>query len=142
MATIRKFEDLEIWQLARELNLEIFPILEKLHELRMFELKNQLERSAGSVMDNIAEGYERDGTREFIQFLAISKGSLGEVRSQLYRAMDRKVIDAERNNYLQEKCLTLASKITKFITYLNNSDMRGNKFKKDSKLQIISSKDL
>ncbi|MFY8185141.1 MAG: four helix bundle protein [Bacteroidia bacterium] len=142
MATIRKFEDLEIWQLARELNLEIFPILEKLHELRMFELKNQLERSAGSVMDNIAEGYERDGTREFIQFLAISKGSLGEVRSQLYRAMDRKVIDAERNNYLQEKCLTLASKIAKFITYLNNSDMRGNKFKKDSKLQIISSKDL
>lgn len=56
--------------------------------------------------------------------------------------MDRKVIDAERNNYLQEKCLTLASKIAKFITYLNNSDMRGNKFKKDSKLQIISSKDL
>lgn len=142
MATIRKFEDLEIWQLARELNLEIFPILEKLDELRMFELKNQLERSAGSVMDNIAEGYERDGTIEFIQFLAISKGSLGEVRSQLYRAMDRKVIDAERNNYLQEKCLTLASKIAKFITYLNNSDMRGNKFKKDSKLQIISSKDL
>lgn len=142
MATIRKFEDLEIWQLARELNLEIFPILEKLDELRMFELKNQLERSAGSVMDNIAEGYERDETVEFIQFLAISKGSLGEVRSQLYRAMDRKVIDAERNNYLQEKCLTLASKIAKFITYLNNSDMRGNKFKKDSKLQIISSKDL
>ena len=142
MATIRKFEDLEIWQLARELNLEIFPILEKLHELRMFELKNQLERSAGSVMDNIAEGYERDGNKEFRQFLAISKGQLGEVRSQLYRAMDRKVIDAERNNYLQEKCLTLASKIAKFITYLNNSDMRGNKFKKDSKLQIISSKDL
>lgn len=74
MATIRKFEDLEIWQLARELNLEIFPILEKLHELRMFELRNQLERSAGSVMDNIAEGYERDGNKEFRQFLAISKG--------------------------------------------------------------------
>ena len=84
MATIKRFEDLDIWQLARELNIKITPLLDKLNERRSYELKSQLDRSAGSVMDNIAEGFERDGNREFIQFLAISKGSLGEVRSQLF----------------------------------------------------------
>ena len=89
MATIKTFEDIDAWQLSRQLNNKIIPLLEKLNESRNYELKNQLDRSAGSVMDNIAEGFERDGNREFIQFLAISKGSLGEVRSQLYRAFDR-----------------------------------------------------
>jgi len=83
MATIKRFEDLDIWQIARELNIKILPLLDKLNESRNYELKSQLDRSAGSVMDNISEGFERDGNREFIQFLAISKGSLGEVRSQL-----------------------------------------------------------
>lgn len=141
MATIKKFEDLEIWQLARELNCEVAPILEKLEEARLFGLKNQLDNSSGSVMDNIAEGFERDGNREFIQFLAISKGSLGEVRSQLYRVMDRKIIDEKRNEALQEKCLTLAAKTGRLITYLNNSNIKGNKFKKNNE-QIVSSKDL
>lgn len=123
---------MEIWQLARELNKDISSILVKLDEQRLFGLKNQLDNSAGSVMDNIAEGYERDGNREFIQFLAISKGSLGEVRSQLYRVLDRKIIEANQNNLLQEKCLTLAGKISRFITYLNNSGIKGNKFRQTS----------
>lgn len=93
MATIKKFEDLEIWQSARKLNKEVCPILDSLQEHKHFKLKEQLDGSAGSVMDNIAEGFERDGNREFIQFLAISKGSLGEVRSQLYRAYDKSVIN-------------------------------------------------
>jgi four helix bundle protein len=73
MATIKKFEDLEIWQFARRLNKEVCPILNSLYETRNFKLKDQLDASAGSVMDNIAEGFERDGNREFTQFLAISK---------------------------------------------------------------------
>lgn len=130
MATIKRFEDLEVWQLARELNIKITPLLDKLSEVKNYDLKSQLDRSAGSVMDNISEGFERDGNREFIQFLAISKGSLGEVRSQLYRTLDRNFIEKEKHDVLQEECLVLAGKLGKFISYLNNSEIRGNKFKK------------
>jgi four helix bundle protein len=130
MATIKKFEDLDVWQLARQLNVKIVPLLEKLSESKNYDLKSQLDRSAGSVMDNISEGFERDGNREFIQFLAISKGSLGEVRSQLYRTLDRKFLAKEEHDLLQEECLLLAGKLGKFISYLNNSEIRGNKFKK------------
>ncbi|MBK6985719.1 MAG: four helix bundle protein [Bacteroidetes bacterium] len=130
MATIKKFEDLDVWQLARQLNIKIVPLLEKLSEAKNYDLKSQLDRSAGSVMDNISEGFERDGNREFIQFLAISKGSLGEVRSQLYRTLDRRFLEKEEHDLLQEECLLLAGKLGKFISYLNNSEIRGNKFKK------------
>ena len=130
MATIKRFEDLEIWQLARELNKQVLPILGVLNETKNYDLKSQLDRSAGSVMDNIAEGFERDGNREFIQFLAISKASLGEVRSQLYRVLDRNVIDEQKQTELNEYCLVLATKIAKFISYLNNSSYKGSKFKK------------
>ena len=130
MATIKRFEDLDVWQLARQLNIKIIPLLEKLSEAKNYDLKSQLDRSAGSVMDNISEGFERDGNREFIQFLAISKGSLGEVRSQLYRTLDRNFIEKEKHDLFQEECLLLASKLGKFISYLINSDIKGNKFKK------------
>lgn len=88
MATIKKFEDIEIWQLARKLNKEMYPFLKSLIETKNYELNKQMEKAAGSIMDNVAEGFERDGTHEFIQFLAISKGSIGEIQSQLYRALD------------------------------------------------------
>lgn len=131
MATIKKFEDLEIWQMARELNKKTAPILEKLEERKCYKLKEQLDGAAGSVMDNIAEGFERDGNREFIQFLAISKGSLGEVKSQLYRTFDRNCIEKEKHDLLQEECNVLASKIANFMSYLNKTSFRGNKFKKE-----------
>ena len=132
MATIKRFEDLDIWQLARELNIKITPLLDKLNERRSYELKSQLDRSAGSVMDNIAEGFERDGNREVIQFLAISKGSLGEVRSQLFRALDRDFLEKESHERLNANCLALAGKIANFIKYLNSTELKGNKFKKET----------
>jgi four helix bundle protein len=141
MASIKNFEDLEIWQLARKLNQEISGILEVLDSKRSYELKNQLDRSAGSIMDNIAEGFERNGNREFIQFLAIAKGSLGEVRSQLYRVEDRKYIESEKLHLLQEECLSLANRIGKFITYLNKSEIRGSKFiRSENKISEINPK--
>ena len=133
MATIKRFEDLEVWQLARELNIKITPIFNKLNEAKSYELKNQLDRSSGSDMDNIAEGFERDGNRELIQFLAIAKGSLGEVRSQLYRIFDRNFLEKQNHDLLQEDCLQLGSKLGKFISYLNNSSIKGNKFKNQTK---------
>jgi four helix bundle protein len=93
MATITDFEELEIWQLARQLNKDIYPLLVNLQEGKNFELKGQLAGSAGSVMDNVSEGFEKHENKEFVQFLSISKGSLGEVRSQLHLAYDRNFID-------------------------------------------------
>ena len=74
MGTVKRFEELVIWQMARKMNKDIIPILDRLQDGRQWELKRQLDDALGSVMDNIAEGFERGGNREFIQFLAMSKG--------------------------------------------------------------------
>jgi len=129
MSTVKKFEDLEVWKMARELCQEIFQIT--LHEAfaRDYDLKYQIRDSSGSVMDNIAEGFERDGTREFVQFLSISKGSSGESRSQLYRALDRNYITNEQFERLSQKTIDLGRKISNLMIYLKNSEIKGNKFK-------------
>ena len=90
MATIRKFEDLEIWQLTRQLSQQVLFISKNTELKNDYRFKNQIKASSGSVMDNIAEGFERDGNLEFRQYLSIAKGSFGEVRSQCYRLFDSK----------------------------------------------------
>ena len=129
MATINRFEDLEIWQEARRLAKEIYILSEETKLKTDFKLKEQIKGSSGSVMDNIAEGFERDGNLEFRQFLSIAKGSSGESRSQIYRLYDYGIIDEEKFNELKNDYLTLSSKIKNFITYLNKQDFKGNKFK-------------
>ena len=128
MATITKFEDLEIWQEARKLSKEVF-ILSKETDLKTdFRFKEQIKASSGSVMDNIAEGFERDGNLEFRQFLSIAKGSAGETRSQIYRLYDCEYISEEQFKDLKDKYENLSGKIKNFITYLNKKDFKGNKF--------------
>ncbi len=128
MATITKFEDLEIWQEARKLSKEII-FLSKNTELKKdFKFNAQIKDSSGSVMDNIAEGFERNGNLEFRQFLSIAKGSAGETRSQLYRAYDNNYIDEEKLKYLVTEYEKLSVKIHNFITYLNKKDFKGTKF--------------
>jgi four helix bundle protein len=128
MATITKFEDLEIWQEARKLANEVF-ILSKETDLKTdFRFKEQIKASSGSVMDNIAEGFERDGNLEFRQFLSIAKGSAGETRSQIYRLFDCEYISEEQFKDLKNKYENLSGKIKNFITYLNKKDFKGNKF--------------
>ena len=93
-----------------------------------YELKNQLIGPSGSIMDNIAEGFERDGNLEFRQFLSIAKGSAGETRSQIYRLYDCEYISEEQFKELKNKYEKLSGKIKNFITYLNKKDFKGNKF--------------
>ncbi|MFZ1528512.1 MAG: four helix bundle protein [Ferruginibacter sp.] len=95
MATIEKFEEIISWQEARRLNQKIGNIIDSGRFEKNFRLIAQVDGSAGSIMDNIAEGFERSGNREFIQFLYIAKGSCGEFRSQLYKAFDRNYITQE-----------------------------------------------
>ena len=128
MATITKFEDLEILQEARKLAKEVF-ILSKETDLKTdFRFKEQIKASSGSVMDNIAEGFERDGNLEFRQFLSVAKGSAGETRSQIYRLYDCEYISEEQFKDLKNKYENLSGKIKNFITYLNKKDFKGNKF--------------
>lgn len=129
MATYKNFEDLEIWQLARELCNEVYGIIESSNLKNNYRLCNQIDGSSGSIMDNIAEGFERGGNKEFVQFLYISKASCGETRSQLYRVLDRKFINQEKFETLKEKTIALGKKIGGFITYLENSDFKGSKYK-------------
>ena len=127
MATINNFEDLEIWQNARELCKKINQYC--LHNPKFLNHdKNQIDRSSASIMDNIAEGFEREGNKEFVNFLTMSKGSAGEVRSQLIRAFDRNYIDEEVFSFLKSETISLSKKLSGFINYLKNSEHKGNKF--------------
>ena len=130
MATITTFEELDIWQLGREICQDVWDKFENSALGKDFELKNQMNRSSGSIMDNIAEGFERNGRKEFIQFLSYSKGSCGELRSQLYRAFDRKHITEEEFEFLKEKTITESKKIGSFMSYLLKSENNGSKFNK------------
>lgn len=128
MSTIKSFEELEIWKMARLLCQDIFLITRYDLFSKDFGLKNQINNSSGSVMDNIAEGFERDGTKEFIQFLSIAKASCGECRSQLYRSLDRSYITMPEFETISKKTLVLGSKISNLMDYLRKSDIRGNKY--------------
>ena len=129
MATIQKFEDLEVWQKARILANKIYELTFIKLIADDFRLKDQMRGSSGSIMDNIAEGFERSSRLEFINSLGIAKGEAGELKSQLYRALDAKYISEltfkELYNYADE----LTKMITSFINYLNNSKIKGQKFK-------------
>ena len=130
MATITKFEELEVWQLARELAKEIFEVMTTSENFaKDFKLRDQINGSSGSVMDNIAEGFERGGRNEFINFLTYSKGSAGEVKSQLYRALDRKYITQAQFEGLYQKADLIGKKTGSFINYLNKSEHKGIKYK-------------
>ncbi len=129
MGKTQKFEDLEIWRLAREICLQIEYLIQKTNLKTNYSLKNQMDRSSGSIMDNIAEGFERNGNREFINFLSIANGSAGEVKSQSYRAFDKKLITQEQHLQLNEMIELVKNKIGAMMNYLNNCEIKGLKFK-------------
>ncbi len=129
MGTIRQFEDLDAWQASRTLATEIYTASSTGTFSRDFGLKNQIRRSAVSAMSNIAEGFERDGNREFLHFLAMAKGSCGELRSQLFVALDQKYISDETYRSLYQEAIRLSSLISGLMRYLRQTKIAGTKFK-------------
>ncbi len=129
MATINKFEELETWQLARSLYQKISALSIKLRDLKEFRFAEQIKSSAGSIMDNIAEGFERNSRLEFVNSLGISKGECGELKSQLYRCLDDQYITTSEFKNLYSEADIVSKKIASFIIYLNVTQIKGLKFK-------------
>lgn len=130
MGKIEKFEDIEAWQLSRKICQKIEILFTSTSLGSNFALRNQMEKSSGSIMDNIAEGYGRGGNLEFHNFLSYSKGSAAELRSQLYRSHDKNLISTNQFNDLNTDCELVENKIGAFMHYLRKSNVKGIKFKK------------
>jgi len=128
MATIKRFEDLKCWQESRVLAQLVFEAFLKDNRVKDYALINQINAASGSVMDNIAEGFERDGKKEFNQFLSIAKASCGEVRSQLYRALDRNYLSQDQFNELFKRTEGTSQLIGGMMRYLKDSEYSGTKF--------------
>lgn len=115
MATIEKFEDIIAWQKAEELSLRVYAAFRVSKD---YSFRDQIQRAAVSVMNNIAEGFERKGNKEFRKFLYISKGSCGEVRSMLYLALKLEYIDSKEYSYISELSLEISRMLSGFIKKL------------------------
>ena len=126
---VQKFEDLAIFQMARALCKEVYAITREGEFKFDSRFVQQIRAASGSIMDNIAEGYERDGNKEFVNFLYIAKGSCGEVRSQVIRALDAGFITKEKYEPLYNDCKNLSIAIARFIRPLKESDITGLKYK-------------
>jgi four helix bundle protein len=129
MATIKRFEDIEAWKKARELTREVYRHSMVGSFSKDFGLRGQMRRATVSIMSNIAEGFERGGTKEFIQFLSVAKGSVGEIESQLYVALDQSYIGADQFASLKSLAGLTKRLIGGLIGYLRQSGLKGVKYK-------------
>ena len=134
MAIIEGFEDIQAWKTCRILAKEIYQETSRAPLSRDFGFRDQIRRAAVSGMSNIAEGFERGGNKEFHQFLSMAKGSVGEVRSQLYVALDVGYIGKKDFDRLFAIADEAGRLIGGFMSYLEKSDHKGPKFKKTDKL--------
>ena len=138
MATWEKIEDIEIWRETRNLCNKIWDLIQNTSLQNDFKLRDQMSGSSGSIMDNIAEGFGREGNNEFNQFLSYSIGSCSELRSQLYRCLDRKYIDEHTFNLLNNDVLTITKRIKTLMNYLKDSPYKENKFKEPFEQYLLS----
>lgn len=128
MSHYKTFEEMEIYVLARKLSNDVWYLIVHTPLGNDFKLRDQINASSGSVMDNIAEGFGRGGNREFINFLSYSRGSCLETRSQIIRAYDRRHISSDAYQELHDATLNLENQISRFISYLKKSTRKGSKF--------------
>ena len=135
------FEDLEVWKAARALTNKIYGITKDVAFSKDFGLRDQIRRASVSIMSNIAEGYERGGNQELIQFLSIAKGSCGEVRCQLYIAGDQNYINQNELKPLVEHCKRISIMINNFMEHLKGSRCKGSKYKMPEKKSMKETMD-
>jgi len=128
MATIKSFEEIEVWQKAKRLTSLIYRVSNRSPFAKDFALKEQIRKASSSIMSNIAEGFERSGRKEFIQFLSIAKGSAGEVRSILYVAYDQQYFSKPEFDELFSLTKEIGCMIYGWIQYLKKTRIPGNKF--------------
>ena len=131
---VKNFEDLEIWKDARRLTKAIYRMTKDGGFAKDFALRDQIRRAAVSVMSNIAEGFERGGNQEFIQFLHVAKASCGEVRSHLYVALDQSYVDQKDCDAASQSFRRLSIMISNLIDYLKRSSLKGPKYKASDQL--------
>ena len=129
MATFKRFEEIDAWKKSRELTKRVYALSRVGAFARDFALRDQIRRASVSIMSNIAEGYDRSGTGEFVQFLAIAKGSAAEVKCQLYIALDENYIDESTFNDLSTLVTEIGSMIGGLMIYLRRSGIKGTKYK-------------
>jgi four helix bundle protein len=129
MATFTSFEKIECWQKARALTKRVYQVSSRGYFLNDYSLRNQIRRASVSIMSNIAEGFDRSGTREFIQFLATAKASAAEVRCQLYVALDQNYITSLEFGELSALAAETGRMTGGLIRYLKNSRFKGDKYK-------------
>ena len=129
MGNVKSFEDLIAFQKARELCKEIYAITNIAPFKNDYRFVQQIRAAAGSVMDNIAEGFERDGNKEFVNFLYIAKGSCGEVKSQILRASDVGFVGTEKAKVLYQSCKEIGKLLYSLISSIKNSEMSGKKYR-------------
>ena len=130
MPRIQRFEDIESWKIARTVTRNIYEMTNRGNFARDFGLRDQIRRSCVSVMANVAEGFERDGDKEFVNFLSIAKGSAGETRSLLYVALDQGYVSEGEFEELSSQLVECSRVISGLLSYLRSSDLKGLKFKK------------
>lgn len=142
MPTIERFEDLQCWQAGRRLKRTVYPRTRKNAFSSDFALVSQIRRATQSVTANIAEGFEREGNREFIQFLSQAKGSAGETKDHLYTALDERYVDQAEFDQAYAQAEDVTRLIGGFMSYLRRAETSGSKFKRgtNSKLQTPNSK--
>jgi four helix bundle protein len=128
MATYTRFEDMEVWQKARLLTREIYAVSNMPPFNRDWRLRDQTRDASISIMSNIAEGFERNGSREFLQHLSIAKGSSGEVRSQLYVALDQRYLSPDAFKPIYSLSCEISHSLGGFMQYLRRSPLRGSKY--------------
>ncbi len=129
MATFTHFEEIDAWQKAHDLANAVYDCSDAGSFARDFSLRDQVRRAAVSVMANIAEGFERGGNAEFVQFLATARGSAAEVESHFYLAVRREYVTREQFEQVKSMAMLTRRLIAGLITYLRRSGMKGVKFK-------------
>jgi four helix bundle protein len=129
MAKIDRFEDMLSWQKARDLTRHVYRLSKQGDFAKDFELRGQIRAASVSIMSNIAEGFGRGGDKEFLQFLSTAKASCGEVRSQLYVALDQSYITQTEFKELNAGTMEVGRLVSGFMNYLRQSSLRGSKFK-------------